>query len=103
MREAAFQKMVIDLAHLRKWRVAHFRPVRVATAKGTYRWQTPVQADGAGFPDLVLSRGGVVLFRELKTDNGKLSREQSLWLESLGEHGAVWTPKDWGKIQKELW
>ncbi len=106
--EAELQAAVIDLAHLLGWRVAHFRP---AQTRG--RWSTPVSADGAGFPDLVLARRGVVIFAELKTKTGRLRPEQIEWLKSLALAGweedspvrtYIWRPDDWfsGRIQKEL-
>jgi hypothetical protein len=97
--EAAFQKQVIDLAHLHRWRVAHFRPART-TVGGKETWRTAVSADGAGFPDLVLARNGVVLFRELKSDHGKASPDQLAWL--LAVRGAIWRPADWDRIEKEI-
>ena len=65
MLEDDWQRQVVDLARLRGWRVAHFRPAR--TERG---WRTPVEADGAGFPDLLLVRGAQLLAVELKTDAG---------------------------------
>ena len=66
--ETAFQQQVIDLAHYTGWVVAHFRAAR--TEKG---WRTPVAADGAGFPDLVLVNRSQkrVLYVELKSEDGK--------------------------------
>lgn len=101
-READFQKAVIDLAHMNGWMVAHFRPAQNSRGE----WRTPVAADGKGFPDLVLVhavRG--VLFRELKTDRGRLSRGQALWINWLGVARAdadVWRPRDWERIVEEL-
>ena len=97
--EAAFQKQVIDLAHVYGWRVAHFRPART-TVGGQETWRTAVSADGQGFPDLVLARNGVVLFRELKTDQGKASHEQLAWLLAVG--GLIWRPCMWDAIESEL-
>ena len=54
MNEAEFQRMVIDMAHLFGWRVAHFRKVQTHG-----RWMTAVAADGKGFPDLVLGKLGL--------------------------------------------
>mgnify|MGYP003677610739 FL=1 len=76
--EAQFQKQVIQLAQLLGWRVAHFRAAQ--TSRG---WRTPVAADGAGFPDLVLARRGQLIFAELKTQRGKLSNAQECWQEAL--------------------
>jgi hypothetical protein len=100
--EAEFQKQVIDLAQLFRWRVAHFRPAR--TAKG---WRTPVAADGAGFPDLVLAKEGRLIFAELKAEKGRVSEAQALWLESLGPSTedrlvVVWRPSDWDSIERVI-
>lgn len=88
MREADWTRTVIETAQLNSWRVAHFRPAQ--TAKG---WRTPMSGN-AGFPDLVLARGGDVLLAELKVASGRLSHEQRLWLDHLGPHGCVWRPAD---------
>lgn len=98
--EAAFQAQVIALARLCGWRVAHFRPAQ--NARGD--WRTPVAADGAGFPDLVLVRDRV-LFVELKTSTGKLTRDQVEWGGALLKAGATWTrwrPEDWATIERTL-
>lgn len=70
------------------------------------QWRTPVAADGKGFPDLVAVREELaagkrrprVLFIELKTDKGRLSKEQKEWHEELigaGAEAYVWRPRDW--------
>lgn len=103
--EAQLQKQVLDLAKLTGWTRAHFRPARVGTGDDQ-RWVTPVAADGAGFPDLVLvhpDRG--VLFRELKSASGRLSDDQEAWLGVLmaaGADAAVWRPDDWDDIEATL-
>lgn len=78
--EADWQAQVIDVAHLFGWRCAHFR-----AAKTDRGWRTPVQADGAGFPDLVLVRGPELLVVELKAQRGRLSVAQTVWLDAFGE------------------
>jgi hypothetical protein len=88
--------MVIDMAHLFGWRVAHFRKVQTHG-----RWMTAVAADGKGFPDLVLAKLGRVIFAELKTDKGRLSVEQELWLKELPDC-VVWRPRDWEQIERVL-
>ena len=61
----------------------------------------------AGFPDLVLARGGRVVFAELKSERGRLRPEQRVWLDALAEaeHEVhLWRPADWenGKIASVL-
>jgi hypothetical protein len=96
--EREFQTAVIEAAQLLGWRVAHFRPAQ--TAKG---WRTPVEADGAGFPDLVMIRRGHLIFAELKSTKGMVRVEQQQWLDdllavSVGSHRVqvyVWRPVHW--------
>ena len=101
--EDQFQSTVIEAAQALGWKVAHFRPAK--TDKG---WRTPVQADGKGFPDLVMVRthDGRIIFAELKSDEGKLSDDQQDWLNSLDATGKVevftWRPRDWDEIERIL-
>lgn len=101
MIEAAFQETIIDAAHVFGFRVAHFRPAK--TEKG---WRTPVSADGAGWPDLVLAKKGRLIFVEVKSDTGKLSLEQTAWkvlLEMTGQgEYYIWKPSDWDSIEAIL-
>ena len=97
--EAQWQQTVLDLARLRGWTVAHFRPAR--TEQG---WRTPVAADGKGFPDLVLVRDRVI-FAELKSARGELTDEQAGWLDVLVRAGAetyVWRPDDFDEVLAAL-
>lgn len=102
MNEADFQKAIIDLAHTHGWRVAHFRPAR--TERG---WVTPVAADGAGFPDLVLVHNAQkrCLFVEVKSETGRLTKEQTTWLADLhaaGMETELWRPENWVSIVNRL-
>ncbi len=81
---------VIPYARLRGW--------------GVY-WTHYSKHSPAGFPDLVLVRGRVLLMRELKTDRGRLTVAQAHWLMALQAAGVdadVWRPSDWRAIQAEL-
>lgn len=98
--EADFTAQVLELARIRGWRRAHFRPAR--TAKG---WRTAVQGDGVGFPDLVLIRGSRLVVAELKTNRGRVRPEQSEWLAAFVTAGAetyLWRPSDWPEIEEVL-
>jgi hypothetical protein len=98
--EAELQSAVIELARLLGYRVAHFRPAQ--TVKG---WRTAVEADGKGFPDLVLVRRPArLLFVELKAARGRLHPDQQAWLELLGPAAEVyvWTPAEWSDGTVEL-
>lgn len=97
--ESAFQDRLIAEARLRGWLVAHFRPGRTATG-----WRTPVQGD-AGFPDLVLVRGGRLIWAELKSEKGKLSEKQEKWIRALRECGCevhIWRPSSISDVEAAL-
>ena len=100
--EKDLQKMVTDLADLWGWKWTHFGKAQYKDG----RWSTPLSGS-KGFPDLVLVRPPRLLFIELKSDTGRLSLDQKLWLEILGEAGQevhMWKPKDLhdGTIKKVL-
>jgi hypothetical protein len=103
--EADFQQTVIDLAKFLGYRVAHFRGVRIQRKDGSVYYQTPVQADGAGWPDLVLARPGRLIFAEIKGETGKLSQEQMAWLNILDAAGGecyCWRPSEFEDIETIL-
>ncbi len=89
--EKAFQRQVVQLAAHCAWELYHTFDSRRSQP---------------GFPDLVLAhtkRG--LLFVELKTDTGKLSKEQDRWrlvLLRAGADARVWRPRDWPEIQATL-
>src|SRR3990167_8105053 len=78
---------VIDLARLRGWLCAHFRPAQVVK-NGQVSYRTAVQGDGKGFPDLVMVREGRLIFAECKSEKGKVSPEQDKWLTTLAATNA---------------
>lgn len=94
--EAEFQRAVIALAKSRGWMVHHTRPAR--TARG---WRTPVEGD-AGFPDLVLARGGTVWIVELKAEQGTWTKEQQAWARELGATWKLYRPRHWPEIERLL-
>ena len=83
--ESAFQNTVLELAKIHGWICYHTHDSRRSER---------------GFPDLVLAKGGVVLFAECKTDTGKLTNDQIAWL--LATHGVIWRPKHWEIIERSL-
>lgn len=100
MTEAEFQHAIVQLAGYLGWTYYHARP-----AQRDGRWAT--HFDGApGFPDLVLvhpDRG--VIFAEIKTDRGRVTPGQRLWLNRLdeaGQNAVVWRPQDWQTITDTL-
>ncbi|HZZ80966.1 MAG TPA: hypothetical protein VFE62_20865 [Gemmataceae bacterium] len=98
--EASFTRTVLQLAKVRGWRCAHFRAA--LTKKG---WRTPVQGDGAGFPDLILVKGCWLIAAELKVGKNEPRPEQTAWLEAFASTGAFaycWRPEDWDEIEAIL-
>jgi len=99
--EAEFQKAVITLAKLHRWKVMHTQPAQIRPGK----WITPNTGD-QGFPDLVMThstRG--TIFVELKAAKGVLSETQWEWINTLEDSGCevhVWRPKDLEKISTRL-
>lgn len=105
MTEKELLSNVIETAHIFRWRVAHFRSVPVKRGKRVV-WETPVQADGKGFPDLCMVRERMI-FAELKVGKNKASPEQVDWLEHLeavSVEAYLWTESDWleGVIERVL-
>lgn len=84
MSEAQWTAHAIALLQTIGYTVAHFRPAR--TSQG---WRTAVQGDGVGYPDLIAIRPATgsaepiarLLALELKTERGKLTDAQRLWLD----------------------
>jgi hypothetical protein len=108
MDEKSFQDQVVALAHVHGYVVAHFRAAQ--NSKGNYR--TPVAYDAKGFPDLVMvrsdfnnnSRPHRLIFAELKSNAGRLSKEQATWIDDLATVAEtyVWRPRDWDDILEIL-
>lgn len=101
---------VADLARTIGWRVKHDR--HALSARG---YRTPVQFDGAGWPDLFMTHpSGDSLARELKlwARRKHLAAAQAEWLQALQRCGidagfteperdqpfGVWTEEDWDDI-----
>ena len=60
-----------------------------------------------GFPDVVLTKPGRLIFAELKSRIGKPTAEQARWLAVLarsipGVETYLWRPGDWDEIERLL-
>lgn len=101
MAEVDLLRAVLSLAEVGGWRAAHFHDSRRQVGPGRFVGD----AGAAGWPDLVLSRAGRVLFRELKTMKGAVSKVQQGWIGDLQKAGfdaGVWRPCDLPEIEREL-
>lgn len=93
MREKVLQELVRRTARAFGWGFYHTHNSRHSPA---------------GFPDCVMVKGGRLVFAELKTDRGKFSEHQTLWLTALRQVPGVevheWRPADWysGRIEEVL-
>lgn len=91
MTEKAFQQAVVDLARLNGWVCYH-----------TY----DSRRSEPGFPDLVLVKGHSLIFAELKTQKGRLTKDQETWREALWNVPNIgvclWRPSDWEYIKATL-
>lgn len=98
--EAQLQEKVVTLARARGWKIHHDR-----------RQDLSIAGD-VGFPDLVLARKGQIIFVELKSESGRLTRQQEEWLDHLRHPTkgnvetnrivTVWRPSDWSTIEEVL-
>jgi len=98
--EKAFMDTILQAAELYGWWTYHTHDSRRSTA---------------GFPDLVLIKPPCVMFLEVKSERGRLSREQadvlamlqecgplSCRFESHGVSAAMVRPSDWEQIVEWL-
>lgn len=88
--EAQFQRHIILLC--RTFRLAYYH---------THDSRRSVP----GFPDLVVVGPGGLIFAELKTETGRLSKAQKQWisiLEAAGQEVHVWRPGDRRSIEARL-
>lgn len=79
--EKQWLQQIVDLAKLMGWRTYH----PWLSIRSTH-----------GFPDLTLVRERLILV-ELKSETGKLSRDQQDWIAALKQAGVetyVWKPSD---------
>jgi hypothetical protein len=85
--EKDFQSLVIGLARRTGWTCYHTHDSRHSEK---------------GFPDLVFVGHGMILFRELKAERGKLSADQERWRDLLVGAGCdwrCWRPSDWPSVE----
>src|SRR5262245_6879727 len=98
--ETSLLLAVLDYARLRGWITLHQRPAR--TRRG---WRTAIQGD-PGFPDFVAIRNGRLVIAELKSDTGKTTSDQRVWLSAFrdvpGVETYLWRPASWNEIVEVL-
>jgi hypothetical protein len=89
--EPAFQRQVLELAHLHRWVSYHPYDSRRSEA---------------GWPDLALCRPPRLVLAELKSATGRVSKAQRRWLDLLAACPGVevycWRPADWAEVIRVL-
>lgn len=95
--EQDWQKWVTDLADWTGWTWTHFLAVRLPSGA----WGVPLEGR-RGLPDLVLARAGVVVFAELKRQDGQLRPDQAHWAGELGGSFELWRPGDRDRVRAVL-
>ena len=90
MTEKALQEAILKFARQRHWLCFH-----------TY----DSRRSAPGFPDLCMVRKKRLIFAELKSEKGKLTKDQALWRETLinaGQPCYLWRPDDLEIVFKVL-
>lgn len=107
--EASFQATVIAMAQSLGWKCAAIRRVRVKRKDGSVYYETPMQADGAGWLDVFMIHpvNRWKLAAELKILDRPTTPEQKLWLqwhELSGTPAYTWRDcrEDWLEIETVL-
>lgn len=88
--EREWQRYVVQLARSRRWTVFHVPDSRRTTP---------------GWPDLAMFRVPDFMLVELKTNNGRMSKQQQATVEALALCGVevhVWRPQDDTAVRQRL-
>lgn len=106
MKESELLRLVLAEFRSQGWTCAHFgNSVKYIRRGDSY--MTIPDKNATGFPDIVATRMGQLVFIELKSEKGRIRDEQALWLADLREvekrtaaritHVSVyvWRPVDW--------
>ena len=90
--EDGFMGWIRDYARYRQWLTFH-----------------PLRSKGSepGWPDLSLCRPPTLILAELKTDVGRLTADQRVWLEALERCNRLevhlWRPRHRPEVERMLW
>ena len=89
--ERDWQATVIEYARTMGWAVYH-------------PWMSLHSA--SGWPDLSMVRDGRLVFAELKTETGRVSKSQRAWIALLsavpGVEVFLWRPSAWPEVERVL-
>ena len=89
--ERHHQAAIEQLLTLRRWKFVHQR-----SSIGTV----------AGWPDIFAVRGARAIAIEIKAERGRVSREQTEWIDALRAAGVeafvARLPRDWARVEAVL-
>ena len=100
--EKDFQRTVVEYCHALGYLVYH--QVDMGRKDPETDRVSYSRRIGPGFPDLVIAGHGRVIFAELKSEKGKLSKDQQAWEEALYRDAEyhLWRPSNWNEIEHAL-
>jgi hypothetical protein len=106
MPEKVLQTKVEEYATLNGWLFLHINDSRIPVRKGG-RTVWVGDEDTSGFPDLLLlhPRRGLLVVRELKKCDGRVTAKQKQWLDAFvaaGVDAGVWRPSNLPDIEATL-
>lgn len=107
LKERDFQRWVIDLARVLRWKVWHVPAPMVFDTTGARKGFVGSK-DAAGLADLIMVRGRYLIFAEIKGTGGKLSEKQREFLATVNEMVCehvltfAWWPGDERQIEGVL-
>jgi len=106
--ERDFSSQVESLLTLFQWRWMHSRPARVMR-HGEETYETAYSGH-KGWLDYAATRDGVLLIMEIKSETGKLTKEQKEWVdewEKVSQYNSnvfvrVFRPSDYESLEETL-
>lgn len=101
--EAPFQQQVTQLARFYGWDLIFHAPDNIP--RQTRSGRVVKQHVAPGFPDLVMVRQPELLVVELKAEDGRVSKDQVIWLNALAACGVethIWKPSDFDELHERL-
>lgn len=106
MTEAQWQKRVLGMAALFKWRAWHDRATNAPRTCPTCKAPIKLPRNDPGWPDLFMVRGETLIVAELKSDRGQVTDEQLDWLSALQQVKrvmvVVWRPRSEAVVEEVL-
>ena len=103
--ERSFQSSVVQYAEMMGWRVWHDRATNVPRRCPNCGATPRIIRNPGGLPDLILVRRPRVVWVELKSERGRLTDDQAVWLRDLRaseQEVYLWRPSMWQEVEQVL-